>query len=56
VLCSTPLTTVDQHIHEMGRRAMEMLITLIRHEPVAEDHLTLPTGLVVRGSTAPPAA
>ena len=56
VLCSTPLTTVDQHIHEMGRRAMELLIRLIRHEPVAEDHLTLPTGLVVRGSTAPPAA
>jgi LacI family transcriptional regulator, galactose operon repressor len=56
VLCSTPLTTVDQHIHEMGQRAMEMLIGLIRDEPADVDHVTLPTELVVRSSTAPPAA
>jgi LacI family transcriptional regulator, galactose operon repressor len=54
VLCSTPLTTVDQHIHEMGRRAMDMLIHLIRQEPLEAAHVTLPTELVVRGSTAPP--
>jgi LacI family transcriptional regulator len=54
VLCSTPLTTVDQHIHEMGRGAMDLLIQLIRQEPVMENHLTLPTELVIRSSTAAP--
>jgi LacI family transcriptional regulator len=53
-LCSPPLTTVDQHIHELGARAMRMLIRLMRGEPVEEIHITLPTELVVRGSTAPP--
>ena len=56
VLSSTPLTTVDQHIYEMGERAMALLIRLIRREPVGEDHLAPPTGLVVRASTAAPAA
>jgi LacI family transcriptional regulator len=54
VLCVPPLTTVNQPIRTMGERAMEMLIGLIRGEPVERTHLTLQTDLVVRASTAPP--
>jgi LacI family transcriptional regulator len=48
-----PLTTVEQPIHEMGRRAIEMLINLIHGRDVDPIHLTLPTRLVVRQSTKP---
>lgn len=51
-LCDPPLTTVEQPIRAMGRRAVEMLIALIRGEDVAERHLTLATRIVVRASTA----
>jgi LacI family transcriptional regulator len=54
-LCTPPLTTVDQPIRTMGERAVELLIQLIRGQPVDRTHLTLATELVVRGSTAPPA-
>jgi LacI family transcriptional regulator len=50
-----PLTTIDQSIQEMGRRAVEMLLELI--EGTAPDEprqVTLPTRLVVRQSTGPP--
>ncbi len=50
-LCDPPLTTVEQPIREMGRRAVEMLIALIRDEDVEERHLTLATRIVVRAST-----
>ena len=50
-LCTPPLTTVDQPIREMGRRAIDVLIQLIRGEPATETHLTLATNLVVRQST-----
>ena len=50
-LCTPPLTTVDQPIREMGRRAIDVLIQLIRGEPAPETHLTLATNLVVRQST-----
>jgi LacI family transcriptional regulator len=53
-LCAPPLTTVDQHIQDMGRHAMELVIRLIRGEAVDETHVRLETELVVRGSTAPP--
>ena len=53
-LCVPPLTTVNQPIRTMGERAVEMLIQLIRGQPVERTHLTLATELVVRGSTAPP--
>jgi LacI family transcriptional regulator len=49
-----PLTTVNQPIRTMGERAVEMLIGLIREQPVERTHLTLQTDMVVRGSTAPP--
>lgn len=51
VLCTPPLTTVDQPIREMGRRAITLLIALINGEEIDRTHLTLDTGLVVRGST-----
>jgi LacI family transcriptional regulator len=52
---STPsLTTVNQPIHEMGRRAINLLIHLIRGELVDTTHITLATSLVVRQSTRPP--
>ncbi len=46
-----PLTTVNQPIHEMGRRAVTMLISLINGEPVESPRVTLATSLVVRQST-----
>lgn len=49
--CSPPLTTVDQPIREMGRRAIDLLVRLIRGEPAEPSHVTLPTALVVRQST-----
>jgi LacI family transcriptional regulator, galactose operon repressor len=51
-LCAPPLTTVEQPIRTMGQRAVEMLIRLIRDEPPETTHITLPTQLVVRQSTA----
>ena len=45
-----PLTTIAQPITELGRRAVELILsgnTAVHRE-------TLPTELVVRGSTAPP--
>jgi LacI family transcriptional regulator len=56
LLCTPPLTTVEQRIHEMGARAMEMLVRLIRGEPLDRTHITLDTRLVVRQTTAGPAA
>jgi LacI family transcriptional regulator len=51
---STPsLTTVNQPIHEMGRRAVNLLIDLIRGESIESTHITLATSLVVRQSTRP---
>jgi LacI family transcriptional regulator, galactose operon repressor len=51
-LCSPPLTTVEQRIHEMGAQAMAMLVRLIRGEAVEQTHVTLDTRLVVRATTA----
>lgn len=53
---STPaLTTVDQHIQLLGYHAMQMLTRLIDGEVLEQTHVTLPTELVVRASTGPPA-
>jgi LacI family transcriptional regulator len=46
-----PLTTVEQPIHEMGRRAVEMLINLIQGRELEPTHVTLPTRLIVRQTT-----
>jgi LacI family transcriptional regulator len=55
-LSTPPLTTVEQPIHDMGRLAVDLLIRLIRAEPVDQTHITLATNLVVRSSTQKPAA
>jgi LacI family transcriptional regulator len=57
-LTDPPLTTIDQSIQAMGVAAVTMLIDLIEHpdRPAsAPAHVTLPTELVVRRSTATPA-
>jgi DNA-binding LacI/PurR family transcriptional regulator len=49
------LTTIRQLLFESGQRGVEILLDLLtreRQEPICE---VLPTRLVVRGSTAPPA-
>jgi LacI family transcriptional regulator len=45
-----PLTTVAQPLAELGSRAVEMLLTMLRGEP-ASAHVRLPTTLRVRQST-----
>jgi LacI family transcriptional regulator, galactose operon repressor len=52
-LNSPSLTTVEQPIHEMGRKAIKLLISLIQGDPVDSTHITLPTTLVVRQSARP---
>ena len=49
------LTTVRQSVHEQGMRAAQMLLGLLRGDPDVDRSTMLPTQLVVRGSTAPPA-
>ena len=53
-LNSPPLTTVNQPIKVMGRRAVEMLVQLMRGDELDKTHVTLDTHLVVRGSTCAP--
>jgi LacI family transcriptional regulator len=53
VMAEPPLTTVEQPIQLMGRRAVEMLLALLGGADVA-DRVTLPTRLVQRRSTAAP--
>jgi LacI family transcriptional regulator len=52
-LIDTPLTTIDQSIHEMGRQAVELLIDLIDGNTDRPQQVTLPTRLVVRQSCGP---
>jgi len=47
-----PLTTVTQPISEVGRLATQLLIRRIQTPNSARERHVLPTGLVVRGSTA----
>jgi LacI family transcriptional regulator, galactose operon repressor len=53
-LTSPPLTTVEQSIREMGRLGIELLVKLIRGEPIEQTHVTLDTKLVLRSTTAGP--
>lgn len=50
----TDLTTVRQPTREQGRRGAELLLSLLRGEQDVDTEVTLPTELVVRGTTAPP--
>jgi DNA-binding LacI/PurR family transcriptional regulator len=53
----TDLTTVAQPVAEQGRRAAELTLALLRDGRAPEQQaITLPTRLVVRHSTAAPAA
>ncbi|MEK6345022.1 MAG: substrate-binding domain-containing protein, partial [Curtobacterium sp.] len=45
-----PLTTVAQPLVELGSRAVEMLLAMLRGEQTS-DHVRLPTTLRVRQST-----
>ena len=53
-LIEPPLTTIDQSIQEMGRRAVELLIAVVEGETGLAQQVTLPTRLVVRQSTGVP--
>jgi LacI family transcriptional regulator len=57
-LTDPPLTTVDQSIQALGYEAVRTLVELIEHPDRHNDadpiHITLPTKLVVRRSSAPP--
>ena len=54
---STPsLTAIRQPIAEMAARAAELLIDVNRGEALNDDIDILPFELIIRGSTAPPAA
>jgi LacI family transcriptional regulator len=48
------LTTVRQPLHEMGRLAAQMLLSLVDGRPLLMQNMQMPTELVVRGTTAPP--
>lgn len=50
----TDLTTVHQPVHEQGERAGRLVLDMLTGAPVDATHLTLPTKLVIRGTTAPP--
>ena len=51
-----PLTTVRQPIEPMCRTAIELLVSQIAGKGLSHDELLFEPELVVRGSTAPPAA
>ena len=59
-LANPPLTTVDQSIQAQGHEAVRTLLALIEHpelnDPQYPIHITLPTELVIRSTTAPPAS
>jgi LacI family transcriptional regulator len=48
------LTTVRQPLHEMGRLAAQMLLSLVDGRPLLMQNMQMPTELIVRGTTAPP--
>jgi LacI family transcriptional regulator len=50
------LTTVHVPLYELGQESARMLIRRINGEAPPDETLTLPTSLVVRGTTAPPHA
>jgi LacI family xylobiose transport system transcriptional regulator len=52
---SPALTTVRQPLAEMGAAAATMLLRMVGGDAPEHDRVELPTSLVVRGSTAPPA-
>lgn len=51
-----PLTTVRQHMAEMGRMAVQSVVGIAAGLPPVSRHVELATSLSVRGTTAPPPA
>jgi LacI family transcriptional regulator len=49
-----PLTTVRMPLHEMGRQAVDNLLTLLSGGAVDDVMVATPPELIVRASTAPP--
>ena len=52
---SPPLTTVRQDFRVIGHELVRLVLDQVRGAPGAVDRVVVPTQLVVRGSTAPPA-
>jgi len=54
-LATPSLTTVSQPMQQMGVEALAMLIRIMNNEEGEVEHVELPTQLIERASTAPPA-
>jgi LacI family transcriptional regulator len=55
-LTTPPLTTINQPKYEMGKRAAELLLARIKGSKLSRSrHGLMEYGLIVRGSTSPPA-
>lgn len=52
-MCSPRLTSVNLPLRKIGGKAVELLLKMIREEPVENEAIMLPTSLDVRQSTAP---
>ena len=50
-----PLSTVRQPLHQMGSVAVKLLLSFLDGAPVEQTSVILPTSLVRRGTTTPPA-
>ncbi|MEP7191647.1 MAG: LacI family DNA-binding transcriptional regulator [Actinomycetota bacterium] len=55
-LLDPPLTVIDRATFDLGSSAAELLRARLATPDRKQQHLTLPVRLIVRGSTAPPAA
>jgi DNA-binding LacI/PurR family transcriptional regulator len=49
------LTTMRQMLFESGQRGVELLLETLENSHIEPVHEVLPTELIVRGTTAPPA-
>lgn len=49
-----PLTTVRQPIYDIGRRLVDMLIPLLRGQPLEEPHVLMVPELIIRASSGQP--
>ncbi|MBL8160614.1 MAG: substrate-binding domain-containing protein, partial [Anaerolineae bacterium] len=47
---SPPLTTVRQHVEQLGRAAVELLLKLIEQPEAAHESIVIPTELIIRES------
>jgi LacI family transcriptional regulator len=55
-MASPPLTTVHQPLREMASTALRTALRLAAGEKIDSYHVELATELIIRASTAPPAA